>query len=128
MSLKVAGRDQELEAASAFLEAMVRGPAGLVYAGEPGIGKTTLWMETIARARERSVTVLSARPVLAEARFAFAGLGDLLEPVAGDLLSRLPEPQRRALAVTLLRGGPGNPPPHHPPPPPPTTATPPEPA
>ncbi len=108
MSLKVAGRDQELEAASAFLEAMVRGPAGLVYAGEPGIGKTTLWMETIARARERSVTVLSARPVLAEARFAFAGLGDLLEPVAGDLLSRLPEPQRRALAVTLLREDPGS--------------------
>jgi len=108
MPHKVAGRDQELQAASAFLQAMLRGPAGLMYTGEPGIGKTTLWLDTIARARERAVLVLSARPVAAEARFAFAGLGDLLEPVADDVLSRLPEPQRRALAVALLREDPGS--------------------
>jgi DNA-binding CsgD family transcriptional regulator/TolA-binding protein len=104
---EVVGRDRELEAVSAFLEAMARGPAGLIFAGEPGIGKTTLWLEALARARERSLTVLSARPVAAEARLAFAALADLLEPVADDVLARLPEPQRRALAVALLREDPG---------------------
>jgi DNA-binding CsgD family transcriptional regulator len=106
---EVVGRDRELEAASAFMEAMVRGPAGLVFAGEPGIGKTTLWTEVLERARERSLLVLSARPVAAEARLAFAALADLLEPMADDVLAMLPEPQRRALAVALLREDPGGP-------------------
>ena len=106
---EVVGRDRELEAASAFMEAMVRGPAGLVFAGDPGIGKTTLWMEVLERARERSLLVLSARPVAAEARLAFAALADLLDPVADDAAARLPEPQRRALAVALLREDPGEP-------------------
>src|SRR5258708_15677356 len=104
---EVVGRARELEAVSAFLEAMAGGPAGLIFAGEPGIGKTTLWMEALARARERSLMVLSARPVAAEARLAFAALADLLEPVAGGVLAGLPEPQRRALAVALLREDPG---------------------
>src|SRR6266702_6934256 len=104
---EVLGRDRELQAASAFLEAMVRGPAGLVFAGEPGIGKTTLWMGALERARERSLMVLSARPVAAEARLAFGALADLLEPVADEVLARLPEPQRRALSVALLREDPG---------------------
>ncbi|HYS31818.1 MAG TPA: AAA family ATPase [Streptosporangiaceae bacterium] len=107
MSGKIVGRDRELEAASAFMAAMKRGPAGLVFAGEPGIGKTTLWLEVCERARERSMMVFAARPVAAEARLAFAALADLLEPVADDVLRGLPEPQRRALAVALLREDPG---------------------
>src|SRR6266699_3723380 len=107
MSGKVVGRDRELEAASAFMAAMKRGPAGLVFAGEPGIGKTALWLEVCERARERSMMVFAARPVAAEARLAFAALADLLEPVADDVLRGLPEPQRRALAVALLREDPG---------------------
>jgi DNA-binding CsgD family transcriptional regulator len=102
------GRDREMEEVAAFLAAMARGPAGLVFAGEPGIGKTTLWREALQRARERSLIVLSARPVAAEARLAFATLADLLEPVADDVLAGLPEPQRRALAVALLREDPGD--------------------
>jgi DNA-binding CsgD family transcriptional regulator len=105
---KVVGRDRELAAASAFLDAMARGPAGLVFAGEPGIGKTTLWLEVIQRAREHS-TVLSTRPVAAEARLAFAALADLLEPVSDEVLASLPTPQRRALAVALLRESPDGP-------------------
>jgi DNA-binding CsgD family transcriptional regulator len=98
-----AGRDLEMEAVSAFLAAAARGPAGLVFAGEPGIGKTTLWRAAIERSRERSFVVLSARPVAAEARLGFATLADLFEPVADGVLTSLPEPQRRALAVALLR-------------------------
>src|SRR5262245_58044380 len=105
---EVVGRDRELEAVSAFLAAVARSPACLVLAGEPGIGKTTLWLAALKRARGRSMTVLSARPVAAEGRLAFAALADLLEPVADDVLARLPEPQRRALAVALLREDPGD--------------------
>ncbi|MDX6490796.1 MAG: hypothetical protein QOD43_1041, partial [Gaiellaceae bacterium] len=41
------------------------------------------------------------------AELAFAALGDLLEPMADDVLPELPEPQRRAIAVALLREEPG---------------------
>jgi DNA-binding CsgD family transcriptional regulator len=100
---QVVGRDEDLQAASAFLRAVAVGPAGLVFAGEPGIGKTTLWDHVIGKARDRSMAVLSARPAAAEARLAFAVLADLLGPVPGGVLARLPEPQRHALAVALLR-------------------------
>jgi DNA-binding CsgD family transcriptional regulator len=105
--LKVVGRASEFAAASAFLRAVVDGPAGLVFAGEPGIGKTTLWTQVLGRARDLSMIILSARPAAAEARLAFAGLADLLEPIADDILTQLPEPQRRAMAVALLREGAG---------------------
>jgi predicted ATPase len=101
------GRDGELAAAAEFLAELEDGPAVLVLAGEPGIGKTAVWQEAVARARASSFVVLSARPVEGEAGLAFAGLADLLEPVAGEVLPELPGPQRRALAVALLREDPG---------------------
>jgi DNA-binding CsgD family transcriptional regulator len=100
---QVVGRDEDLRAASWFLRAVTTGPAGLVFAGEPGIGKTTLWTHVIGQALERSMAVLSARPVAAETRLAFAVLADLLGTVPEDVLAQLPEPQRHALAVALLR-------------------------
>jgi DNA-binding CsgD family transcriptional regulator len=104
----VVGRDRELEAAVEFLDELERGPAALVFEGEPGIGKTTLWSSVVEWARDRSMVVLSARVVEPEAKLAFAALGDLLEPVGDDVLSELPEPQRRAIAVALLRADPGD--------------------
>jgi len=53
------------------------------------------------------LVVLAARLVQAEDKLAFAALGDLLEPVADDLLAELPVPQRRAITVALLREDPG---------------------
>jgi len=103
MPSEVVGRAADLRAASVFLQAAGTGPAGLVFAGEPGIGKTTLWAHVIRQARERSMAVLSARPVAAEARLAFAVLADLLGEVPEGILAALPEPQRHALAVALLR-------------------------
>jgi DNA-binding CsgD family transcriptional regulator len=99
----VVGRTADLQAASEFLAALATAPAGLVFAGEPGIGKTTLWTQVIGQARDRGMTVLSARPVAAEARLAFAVLADLLGNLPDSILARLPEPQRHALAVALLR-------------------------
>jgi tetratricopeptide (TPR) repeat protein len=104
---KVVGRDRELEAATAFLDATARSSTALVFAGEPGIGKTTLWEETVALARGRGYLILCARPAEAEAGLAFAALADLLEPVIDQVLPVLPAPQRRALAVALLREDPG---------------------
>src|SRR5258708_7859176 len=100
---EVVGRDEDLRAASSFLRVVTTGPAGLVFAGEPGIGKTTLWTHVIGQALERSMAVLSARPVAAETRLAFAVLADLIGTVPEDVLAQLPEPQRHALAVALLR-------------------------
>src|SRR5204862_5990074 len=37
----------------------------------------------------------------------FAALSDLLDPIANELLPVLPDPQRRAVAIALLREEPG---------------------
>jgi DNA-binding NarL/FixJ family response regulator len=100
------GREVELEAAAAFLERLAEGPAGLLFEGEAGIGKTTVWAETVERARGQS-RVLCAQPAEAEARLPFAALADLLEPLLSDVLAALPTPQRHALAVALLEEEPG---------------------
>ena len=48
-------------AVATFLASACAGPSGLVVEGEPGIGKTTLWLAAIEQARERGFLVLSAR-------------------------------------------------------------------
>lgn len=107
MSEGVVARERELGTVAEFLAQVRDGPAALVLTGEPGIGKTTLWQEAVARAQASSMTVLVARPVEAEVQLAFAALSDLLEPVVDTVLTRLSEPQRHALAVALLREEPG---------------------
>ncbi len=108
MPLGMIGRERELEAAAGFLGGLHDGLTVLVFAGEPGIGKTTVWREAVGRARAASFMILPARPVQAEAGLAFAGLADLLEPVAEQVLPELPEPQQRALKVALLWEDPGS--------------------
>jgi Cdc6-like AAA superfamily ATPase len=115
MAAEVLGRDVELAALREFLDRVPEGPSALVLEGEPGIGKTTLWSETLAQARKRSYRVLSARPSQAEAVLPYAGLIELLEGVLDEMLpalaprnggrSRRPccEPSRRAHRRTRLR-------------------------
>jgi DNA-binding CsgD family transcriptional regulator len=103
----IVGREVELARIGGFLDAVGSGLAGLLFDGEAGIGKTTLWSAAVEQARRRPYVVLSARAVESEAKLAFTALGDLLEPVADDVLPELPEPQRRAIAVALLREEPG---------------------
>ena len=90
---------------------MASHPAALLFEGEAGIGKTTLWSAGIDQARRRGWQVLTCRPVQPEAALSFSALGDLLEPVPDSVLGRLPGPQRRALDVALLRAEPGPEPP-----------------
>jgi DNA-binding CsgD family transcriptional regulator len=98
----VFGRDEELKSLHAFLTLLATGPSAFVIAGEAGVGKTTLWRAGVDAARECGYLVLEARPVEAEAKLAFAGLGDLLDPELEQLLDALPAPQADALRVALL--------------------------
>jgi DNA-binding CsgD family transcriptional regulator len=95
------GRRHELATIDAFLGEDADGAAALVLEGEAGIGKTSVWREGVERAEGRGYRVLMARPVGAEVRLSFAGLGDLLTEAASEALPRLPAPQRRALEAAL---------------------------
>ena len=100
------GRERELAAADDFLEGLAEDAAALVLEGEPGIGKTTLWAATIARAEQRGFRVLSCRPTEAEANLSYAALADLLSPLEENAFRFLPGPQRRAIDAALLRTDP----------------------
>jgi len=108
---EIVGRGVELAAIDRALDRVEDGPVALVFEGGPGIGKTTVWREALVRAAARSRTVLSCHPVEAETKLAFASLADLLEPVAESVLPALPEPQRLALEVALMRASPPGTPP-----------------
>src|SRR5215204_4253360 len=104
-ALDVVGRESEIDSVHDFLEAVPAGPIALLIEGEIGIGKTTVWREGVAEAGERGLQVLASRPVEAEIALPFAVLGDLLGDVPDAALGRLPDPQREALEVALLRAG-----------------------
>ena len=101
---QLVGRAEECEAIVGFLDAREQLPGAIVLRGEAGIGKTTLWLAGIDDAAARGYRILSSRPSEAETGFSFAGLADLLGPVAADVLPELPPIQRRALEVALLLG------------------------
>jgi DNA-binding CsgD family transcriptional regulator len=107
-AVAIVGRDRELGLVDRFLADVREGPAALVLAGEPGIGKSTVWAEALARATEVGFRVLQARPGEREARLAFSVLADLVEPILGEALAELPGPQSMALEVALLRSDPGD--------------------
>jgi DNA-binding CsgD family transcriptional regulator len=99
----IVGRQAELGRLEEFVRAIDHGPVGLLLLGEAGIGKTMLWKQGVAAARSRSQRVLVCRPVECETQLAYAALGDLLAEVPDAALAGLPEPQRHALDVALLR-------------------------
>jgi DNA-binding CsgD family transcriptional regulator len=106
MSDGIVGREPELTATAALFHDLRDRPAVLMLEGEAGIGKTTVWAAAIARAPS-DFRLLSCRPAATETGLAYSALGDLLEPVLDEVLPALREPQRRALAVALLREQPG---------------------
>ncbi len=108
MAEVIRGRERELQAIADFTDKVMAGPAGLVFEGDAGIGKTTIWGEAVARLRTVApLRLLLARPAKAEAGLGFNVLADLFGPVIADVASDLPEPQDRALAVALLKVEPG---------------------
>ena len=109
MTRSVVGREAELARIEAFLEPGSTAPRVALIEGHPGMGKTTLWSAAIEHALDRSWRVLQTRPTDAEATFAYAGLGDILESAPDGALADLPIPQRKALRVALLREEPEGP-------------------
>ena len=103
MAGDVIGRESELAILHNFLDSIPTGPSALVLSGDPGIGKTTVWREGLAGAQLRRYRTLSCSPVEAETRLSYAALGDLLESILEGALPTVPEPQRQALEVALLR-------------------------
>ena len=102
MSDRLIGRGSELEVLNRFLAEVTCGPVAVLIAGEAGIGKTVLWKAASQEAVGLGHQLLVARPAESETNLPFAGLADLLEDVAGSVLSDLPAPQQRALEVALL--------------------------
>jgi DNA-binding CsgD family transcriptional regulator/tetratricopeptide (TPR) repeat protein len=105
------GRDPEVARVAAALEDPRRFPVIAWIEGEPGIGKTTLFTTGLGACADRGYRVLVSRPTEPESPLSFAGLRDLLDGAFDEVEAALPSPQRRALAVALLRDEPADRPP-----------------
>ena len=99
---EIVSREDELASIHAFIGRTEIAPSALVLEGEPGIGKSTLWLAGVEHARALGLRVLSTRPAEAERGLAHVGLGDLFEDVLDEVLPALSPPRRRALEVALL--------------------------
>jgi DNA-binding NarL/FixJ family response regulator len=104
MSEQIVSRQTEEQALVDFLDAVLDGSCALVVEGDAGIGKTTLWLDALARARDRGFRVLTSRAAAAESVLAYTGLADLLGAVEDSVWDDLPAPQRQGLDAALLRG------------------------
>ena len=75
----------------------------VVIQGEPGIGKTSLWLAALDIADAAGYRLLQARPAKAEARLSYGVLIDLLDGLLADdgdsILGAMPVPQRDALVA-----------------------------
>jgi len=100
MDAAIVGRERELEELTAFLAAG-GWPRSLLLSGEAGMGKTTLWRAAVERAEGEGHAVLGTRPLEAEAKLAYAGVGDLLAD-SHAAIEELPAPQAHALRAALM--------------------------
>ncbi len=103
MPAQVVSREPQASAIAEFLASIVAAPSGLVMEGEPGIGKTTLWLQAVHQAEADGFRVLTARAVAAESVPAYASLADMLSGIDRSVLAELPTPQRVALDRVLHR-------------------------
>ncbi len=101
------GRDEELRAVEAFLVGADGAVRCLTLAGDPGIGKTTVWEAACERARDLGFRVLSTRASQVENGLSFAGLADLADGAEQADLAALPAPQLHALRVAIRAADPG---------------------
>jgi DNA-binding CsgD family transcriptional regulator len=99
----VVSRPLEFRAVSELLQSATVQPSGLVFEGEAGIGKTTLWLTAKEQARESGFEVMSAHVGQAESVLAYAAVADLLRNVDPTIIAGLPQLQRIAVDRVLLR-------------------------
>ena len=97
---RLSGRDRELATLDSFLGAAAQGGATLLLAGEPGVGKTALLRAAAEMASAAGVRVIRSAGVEYETDVSFAGLHQIVDPLA-DELRHLPRSSRVALEVAL---------------------------
>src|SRR5215471_13413002 len=98
----VVGRAPELARIDAFVADVAEGPRALLVRGDPGIGKTILWADAVARCRGSGYRVLVTRPAEEEMPLALVGVIDLFEPVGRGSLAgaaEVDDPRARGRAV-----------------------------
>lgn len=100
--MEIVGRSAELGVVRDFIDTPASARA-LLLRGDAGMGKTVLWQHAHDSARERGRAVLASQPTRSEARLSFASLGELVSSVPDAAVGALPDPQRGALDVALLR-------------------------
>jgi ATP/maltotriose-dependent transcriptional regulator MalT len=100
---EIFGRAEQLALMAAFVDRTSTRPRALVFAGDAGIGKSVLWNWGTEAAARLGWRVLSCRPGERESSLSYAALGDLLAEAVDEVGRDLPEPQRRAMDVALLR-------------------------
>ena len=103
MAQQIVGRRSEERVLAGFLDSVPKQPSAVVIEGDPGMGKTTLWLDALSRARERGFRVLTTRAAAAESVLAYAALADLLGSVDEATWADLAAPQRQGLDAALLR-------------------------
>jgi DNA-binding CsgD family transcriptional regulator len=108
----VVGRGAEQSLVTELLEDDGARMQAVVIEGEAGIGKSTLWRDGVARARDMPLTTLTAQPAEAESTLPFSALGDLLQPVLDERLPGIPPALRIPLEIALQRRTATEPPEH----------------
>jgi DNA-binding CsgD family transcriptional regulator/TolA-binding protein len=103
MAVQAVSRQAEEQAVVDFLGAVPEAPTALVIEGDAGIGKTTLWLDAVDRARARGFVVLASRAAAAESVLAYATLADLLHGLDESIWADLPAAQQQSLDAALLR-------------------------
>jgi DNA-binding CsgD family transcriptional regulator len=103
LSPGLVNRPVETQLVANFFESVRHAPAAFLVEGEPGIGKTTLWLAALGQARDRGFQVLSTRTAAMESGLAYASLADLFRGVGAATLAALPQPQKVAVDRILLR-------------------------
>lgn len=102
------GRDDELRAVEVFLTDGDDAVRCLTLAGDPGIGKTTVWEAGCELAHVLGFRVLSTRASSAENGLSFAGLADLVDAAGPAALAAVPAPRLHALRVAIRAADPGD--------------------
>ncbi|MGH2735119.1 MAG: ATP-binding protein, partial [Actinomycetota bacterium] len=103
IGVQLFGRRAEVARMDQILDLAAGGPTGVVFTGEAGIGKTSLWREGIARARRQGFRLMRAAPAEPERNLAYSALSDLLGDIRLRTLTDLPSAQRAALEIALLQ-------------------------
>lgn len=104
--MRIVGRENETNWLAALVADAAARTSVVTIEAPAGVGKSAMMAAVAQHAEQAGACVLRCQPSAAEARYAYAALGDLLSTIT-DLGDVEPLP-RKALERALLRGGEGD--------------------